>query len=410
MTKINENFLKLQAGYLFPEIGRRKRAFQEANPDAEIISMGIGDVTQPLAPAVIEAMKKAVDEMGRTETFRGYDDSGVGYEFLRQAIKENDFESRGVNIDIDEIFVSDGAKCDTGNMQEIFGLDNVVAVSDPVYPVYVDTNVMAGRTGGPAEQGTYEGIVYMPCTEENNFVPDLPDKKVDLIYLCFPNNPTGAVATKEQLEKWVDYARLNKAIILFDAAYEAFISDPDIPHSIYEIDGAKEAAIEFRSFSKTAGFTGLRCAFTVVPKQLKAYTKDGRAVEVAPIWKRRHCTKFNGVSYVTQAGAAAIYTEQGKEQNQRIIDIYMTNAKLICETLSRIGYTVYGGVNAPYIWLKTPNGVSSWEFFDILLNKAHVVGTPGAGFGSAGEGYFRLTAFATPDNVKEALERIANNL
>jgi len=405
MIKINENFLKLQAGYLFPEIGRRKRAFQEANPDAQIISMGIGDVTQPLAPAVIKAMKNAVDEMGRTETFRGYDDSGVGYEFLRQAIKKNDFESRGVNIDIDEIFVSDGAKCDTGNMQEVFGLDNVVAVSDPVYPVYVDTNVMAGRTGGPAEQGKYEGIVYMPCTEENNFVPDLPEEKVDLIYLCFPNNPTGAVATKEQLNKWVDYARENKAIILFDAAYEAFISKPDIPHSIYEIDGAKEAAIEFRSFSKAAGFTGVRCAFTVIPKQLKAYTNDGRAVEVAPIWKRRHCTKFNGVSYVTQAGAAAVYSPQGKEQNQQIIDIYMANAKLIRETLSRIGYTVYGGVNAPYIWLKTPNGVSSWEFFDILLNKAHVVGTPGAGFGSAGEGYFRLTAFATPDNVKEALER-----
>ncbi len=405
MTKINENFLKLQAGYLFPEIGRRKRAFQEANPDAEIISMGIGDVTQPLAPAVIEAMKKAVDEMGRIETFRGYDDSGVGYEFLRQAICENDFKSRGVDIDIDEIFVSDGAKCDTGNMQEVFGLDNVIAVSDPVYPVYVDTNVMAGRTRGPAEQGKYEGIVYMPCTEENGFVPDLPKKKVDLIYLCFPNNPTGAVTTKEQLEKWVDYARKNKAIILFDAAYEAFISEADIPHSIYEIDGAKEAAIEFRSFSKTAGFTGLRCAFTVIPKQLKAYTNDGRAVEVAPIWKRRHCTKFNGVSYVTQAGAAAVYSPEGKEQNQQIIDIYMANAKLICETLSRIGYTVYGGVNAPYIWLKTPNGVSSWEFFDILLNKAHVVGTPGAGFGSAGEGYFRLTAFATPDNVKEALER-----
>jgi len=410
MTKINENFLKLQAGYLFPEIGRRKRAFQEANPDAEIISMGIGDVTQPLAPAVIEAMKNAVDEMGRSETFRGYDDSGIGYEFLRTAIKENDFKSRGVDIDIDEIIISDGAKCDTGNMQEVFGLDNVVAVSDPVYPVYVDTNVMAGRTGGPAEQGRYEGIVYMPCTEENNFVPDLPKEKVDLIYLCFPNNPTGAVATKEQLKKWVDYARLNKAIILFDAAYEAFISDPDIPHSIYEIDGAKEVAIEFRSFSKTAGFTGLRCAFTVIPKQLKAYTNDGRAVEVAPIWKRRHCTKFNGVSYVTQAGAAAVYSQQGKEQNRQIIDIYMANAKLICETLSRIGYTVYGGVNAPYIWLKTPNDVSSWEFFDILLNKAHVVGTPGAGFGSAGEGYFRLTAFATPDNVKEALERIANNI
>jgi len=405
MTKINENFLKLQAGYLFPEVGRRKKAFQEANPDAKIISMGIGDVTQPLAPAVVEAMKKAVDEMGRSETFRGYDDGGIGYEFLRKAISENDFKTRGVEIDIDEIIISDGAKCDTGNMQEVFGLDNVVAVSDPVYPVYVDTNVMAGRTGAAAGQGRYEGIIYMPCTEENNFVPDLPKEKVHLIYLCFPNNPTGAVATKEQLQKWVDYARKNKAIILFDAAYEAFISDADIPHSIYEINGAKEVAIEFRSFSKTAGFTGLRCAFTVIPKQLKAYTKDGRAVEVAPIWKRRHCTKFNGVSYVTQAGAAAVYSPQGKEQNQRIIDIYMTNAKLICETLSRIGYTVYGGVNAPYIWLKTPNGVSSWEFFDTLLNKAHVVTTPGAGFGSAGEGFVRLTAFATPDNVKEALER-----
>ena len=405
MARINENFLKLQAGYLFPEIGRRKKAFQEANPDAKIISMGIGDVTQPLAPAVIEAMKKAVDEMGRKETFRGYDDGGIGYEFLRKAISKNDFKSRGVEIDIDEIVISDGAKCDTGNMQEVFGLDNVVAVSDPVYPVYVDTNVMAGRTGAAAGQGRYEGIIYMPCTEENNFVPDLPKEKVDLIYLCFPNNPTGAVATKEHLKKWVDYARRNKAIILFDAAYEAFISDPNIPHSIYEIDGAKEVAIEFRSFSKTAGFTGLRCAFTVIPKQLKAYTKDGRAVEVAPIWKRRHCTKFNGVSYVTQAGAAAVYSPKGKEQNQRIIDIYMNNAKLIRETLSRIGYTVYGGVNAPYIWLKTPNGIGSWEFFDILLNKAHVVTTPGAGFGSAGEGYIRLTAFATPENVKEALER-----
>jgi len=405
MTKINENFLKLQAGYLFPEIGRRKRAFQEANPDAEIISMGIGDVTQPLAQAVVEAMKKAVDEMGRSETFRGYDNGGIGYEFLRQAIRDSDYKSRGVDIGIDEIVISDGAKCDTGNMQEVFGLDNIVAVSDPVYPVYVDTNVMAGRTGEPAEQGRYEGIVYMPCTEENNFVPDLPKEKVDLIYLCFPNNPTGAVATKEQLKKWVDYALENKAVILFDAAYEAFISEPDIPHSIYEIDGAMEVAIEFRSFSKTAGFTGLRCAFTVIPKHLKAYTKDGRAVEVAPIWKRRHCTKFNGVSYVTQAGAAAVYSPQGKEQNQRIIDIYMNNAKLIRETLSRIGYTVYGGVNAPYIWLKTPNGVSSWEFFDTLLNKAHVVTTPGAGFGSAGEGFVRLTAFATPDNVKKALQR-----
>ncbi|MDT8302445.1 MAG: LL-diaminopimelate aminotransferase, partial [Sedimentisphaerales bacterium] len=299
MTKINENYLKLQAGYLFPEIGRRRRAFQEANPDADIISMGIGDVTQPLVPAIIEAMHKAVEEMGNRETFKGYDDGGIGYEFLREAIKENDYKARGVDIDIDEIVISDGAKCDTGNMQEIFGLDNVIAVSDPVYPVYVDTNVMSGRTGGPAEQGRYEGIVYMPCTEQNNFVPDVPREKVDLIYLCFPNNPTGGVATKEQLKKWVDFAREHKAIILYDAAYEAFISEKEIPHSIFEIDGAREAAIEFRSFSKTAGFTGLRCAFTVIPKELKAYTNDGRAVEVAPIWKRRHCTKFNGVSYVT---------------------------------------------------------------------------------------------------------------
>jgi len=405
MIKINENFLKLQAGYLFPEIGRRKKAFQEANPDADIISMGIGDVTQPLAPAIIKAMKKAVEEMGDSKTFKGYDDGGIGYNFLREAIKENDFASRGVNIDIGEIIISDGTKCDSGNIQEIFGLDNVIAVSDPVYPVYVDTNVMAGRTGGAVGQGRYEGIVYMPCTEQNNFVPDLPKEKVDLIYLCLPNNPTGAVATKEQLKKWVDFAREQKAIILFDAAYEAFISEPNIPHSIYEIEGAKEVAIEFRSFSKTAGFTGLRCAFTVIPKQLKAYTSDGRAVEVAPIWKRRHCTKFNGVSYVTQAGAAAVYSPEGKEQNQKIIDIYMANAKLICETLTKLGFTVYGGVNAPYIWLKTPNGIGSWEFFDILLNKAHVVGTPGAGFGSAGEGFFRLTAFGTPDNVKEALRR-----
>ena len=406
MTRINENYLKLQAGYLFPEIGRRRRAFQEAHPDAQIISMGIGDVTQPLAPAVIEAMKRAVDEMGRAETFRGYDDGGIGYEFLRGAIRDNDYKARGVEIDIDEIIVSDGAKCDTGNMQEIFGLDNVVAVSDPVYPVYVDTNVMAGRTGAAAGRGRYEGIFYMPCTEENNFVPEPPAERVDLIYLCFPNNPTGAVATKQQLARWVDYARQNKAIILFDAAYEAFISDPDVQHSIYEVEGAKDVAIEFRSFSKTAGFTGVRCAFTVVPKHLKAYTKDGRAVEVAPIWKRRQCTKFNGVSYVTQAGAAAIYTKQGKEQIKETIDIYMTNARLIRETLKKIGYTVYGGVNAPYIWLKTPEDTGSWEFFDTLLNKAHVVATPGAGFGSAGEGYIRLTAFGRPENVKEALERI----
>jgi len=408
MTWINENFLKLQAGYLFPEIGRRRRAFQEAHPDAKIISMGIGDVTQPIAPAIIEAMKKAVEEMSRAETFRGYDDGGIGYEFLREAIADNDYRSRGVDIDIDEIVISDGAKCDSGNMQEIFSLDNVVAVSDPVYPVYVDTNVMAGRTGGAAGQGRYEGIVYMPCTEQNQFVPEPPEEKVDLIYLCFPNNPTGGVATKEQLKNWIDYAKDNKAIILFDAAYEAYISEPHIPHSIYEVEGAKEVAIEFRSYSKTAGFTGLRCAFTVIPKQLKAYTKDGKTVEVGPIWKRRHCTKFNGVSYITQAGAAAVYTEEGKEQIRQTINIYMGNAKLIRETLSEMGYTVYGGVNAPYLWVKTPDGVGSWEFFDILLNKAHVVSTPGAGFGSAGEGFLRLTAFGQPENVKEALKRIAD--
>ena len=405
MTLINENFLKLQAGYLFPEIGRRRRAFQQVNPDAKIISMGIGDVTQPLAPVIIEAMKKAVDEMSRKETFHGYDDDGIGYKFLREAISENDFKARGAEIDIDEIIVSDGAKCDTGNIQEIFGIDNVIAVTDPVYPVYVDTNVMAGRTGA-ASQGRYNGIVYMPCTESNDFVPELPNEKVDIIYLCFPNNPTGAVATKEQLSKWVQYAKENKSIILFDAAYERFISDPEIPHSIYEIEGAKDVAIEFRSYSKTAGFTGVRCAYTVVPKQLKAYTKDGKEIEVCPIWKRRQCTKFNGVSYITQCGAAAIYSEQGKKQIQDTIDIYMSNASLIRETLSETGYTVYGGINAPYIWLKTPEGIGSWDFFDKILNEAHVVTTPGAGFGAAGEGFVRLTAFGQPENVKEALERI----
>ncbi len=407
MAKINENFLKLQAGYLFPEIGRRIRAFKAKNPDANVISMGIGDVTQPLAPAVIEAMKDAVEQMSRPETFKGYDDSGVGYEFLREAIIENDFNSRGVSLEKDEIFVSDGTKCDTGNIQEIFGIDNTIAVTDPVYPVYVDTNVMAGRSSGLTDEGRYEGIVYLPCTAENNFVPALPDQKVDLIYLCLPNNPTGAVATKEQLKVWVEYARSNKAIILFDAAYEAFISDASIPHSIYEIEGAKDVAIEFRSYSKTAGFTGVRCAFTVIPKQLKAYTNHGKAVEVAPIWGRRQCTKFNGVSYISQVGAAAIYSAEGKKQIKETIDIYMKNAAVIRQSLTRLGFTVYGGVNAPYIWLKTPNGMGSWDFFDLLLTKANVVGTPGAGFGLAGEGYFRLTAFAMPAQVEEAMERLA---
>ena len=407
MATVNENFLKLQAGYLFTEIGRRIRSYKARNPDAKVISLGIGDVTQPLAPAVIEAMHKAVDQMSKEETFRGYDDNHVGYEFLREAISENDFKARGVKIDIDEIFISDGAKCDTANIQEIFGRDNVVAVTDPVYPVYVDTNVIAGRTGPANQDGQYAQIIYMPCTAENNFVPAPPDKAVDLIYLCFPNNPTGAAATTEQLKKWVDYAHQKKAVILFDAAYEAFITDPDIPHSIYEIDGAKEVTIEFRSFSKTAGFTGVRCAFTVVPKQAKAYTNNGRAVEINPLWYRRHCTKFNGVSYITQAGAAAVYTNQGKKQCRQIIDIYMANAALIRESLSKLGYQVYGGVNAPYLWMKTPDGLSSWDFFDRLLKKASIIGTPGAGFGPAGEGYLRLTAFARPADVKEAMNRFA---
>ena len=407
MIKVNENFLKLEAGYLFPEVGRRIEAFKAKNPDARIISLGIGDVTQPLAPAVIEAMKKAVDEMSDIDTFRGYDAGGIGYEFLRKAIIENDFNPRGIELETDEVIVSDGAKSDTGNIGEIFGLANVVAVADPVYPVYVDTNVMAGRTKAATEQGQFEGIVYMPCTAENNFTPALPAEPVDLIYLCFPNNPTGAVVSKEALRQWVDYARANKAVILFDAAYEAFITDADIPHSIYEIDGARDVAIEFRSFSKSAGFTGVRCAFTVVPKQVKAYTGDGRAVELNKLWRRRQCTKFNGVSYISQCAAAAVYSPQGKKQNRRIIDIYMKNAALICRALGRLGYQVYGGVNAPYIWLKTPDGVSSWDFFDLLLQKANVVGTPGAGFGPAGEGYFRLTAFGRPEDTAEAMKRFA---
>ncbi|MCK4886880.1 MAG: LL-diaminopimelate aminotransferase [Planctomycetes bacterium] len=406
MATINENFLKLQAGYLFPEIGRRMRAFKTANPKADVISMGIGDVTQPIAAEIVGAMKDAADKMGTREGLHGYGPE-QGYDFLRNLIADNDYKSRGVDIDIDEIFVSDGAKCDTGNMQEIFGLDNVVAVTDPVYPVYVDTNVMAGRTGNAKDNGQYDGIVYMPINAENNFNPELPTEKVDLIYLCYPNNPTGAVIDKKSLAKWVDFAKENKAIILYDAAYEAYISEPDIPHSIYEIEGAKEVAIEFRSFSKTAGFTGLRCAFVVVPKQLKAYTKAGDVVAVNQIWSRRHCTKFNGASYISQAAAAAVYSERGKKQVKDVIAIYMDNAVRIRKALSDLGYTIYGGVNAPYIWMKTPNGMSSWDFFDTLLEKTHLVGTPGSGFGLAGEGYFRLTAFGLPENVDEAMKRIA---
>jgi LL-diaminopimelate aminotransferase len=406
MAIVNENFLKLRSGYLFPEIGRRVRAFQSQNPNAKIISLGIGDVTQPLTPAIIRAMKKAVADMGSEEGFHGYG-PGEGYDFLINAIIENDFKSRGIELDKSEVFISDGAKCDTGNIQELFGVDNIIAVADPVYPAYVDTNVMAGRTGQAGQDGRYGGIVYMPCTAENDFIPELPKGQVDIIYLCFPNNPTGAVATKEVLKKWVDYARNNKAIILFDAAYEAYITDPEIPHSIYEVEGAKEVAIEFRSFSKTAGFTGVRCAFTVVPKQVKAYTKDGKAVDLNPLWNRRHSTKFNGASYISQAGAAAVYTPQGRKQVRRIIGIYMSNAALIRKSLSELGYQVYGGINAPYIWLKTPDGIGSWEFFDKLLQKANVVSAPGAGFGPNGEGYLRLTAFGRPDDVKEAMRRFA---
>jgi len=406
MIKINENFLKLKAGYLFPEISRRVSAYQGKNPNANIIKLGIGDVTQPLVPAVVKAMHVAVDQMGDKSAFKGYGPE-QGYAFLRQAIVDNDFAARGVSLDITEVFVSDGSKCDTGNFQEIFGIDNTIAVTDPVYPVYVDTNVMAGRTASADENGRYGKIVYMPCTAENHFVPELPTQPVDMIYLCYPNNPTGMVATKQELRKWVDYARANKALILFDAAYEAYITDTDIPHSIYEIEGAKEVAVEFRSFSKTAGFTGLRCAYTVVPKELKAYTADGKTVDVNPIWSRRHSTKFNGTSYVSQFAAAVVYSEQGKKEIKADITLYLNNAKLIRTGLSELGYTVFGGVNAPYVWLKTPDEMSSWDFFDLLLSKANVVGTPGAGFGAAGEGYFRLSAFGEPENVKQALERIA---
>ena len=406
MALINENFLKLQSGYLFPEIGRRVKAYKAEHPEADIISMGIGDVTEPLAPAMVEAMHKAADDMSKQKTFRGYGPE-QGYDFLIEAIIRNDFNSRGVQLEKDEVFVSDGAKCDTGNIQEIFGTDNIVAVTDPVYPVYVDTNVMAGRAGNAGKNGQFDRIIYMPCTAENDFVPGLPKQKADLIYLCYPNNPTGAVATKEQLKKWVDYAKDNKAVILFDAAYEAYITDSDIPHSIYEIAGAKDAAIEFRSFSKTAGFTGVRCSFTVVPRQLKAYTKDGRAVEVNPVWLRRHCTKFNGASYISQAAAAAVYSKEGKKQCRKTIEVYLNNAAHIRKSLTGLGFTVYGGINAPYIWVKTPAGQSSWQFFDKLLREANVVCTPGAGFGPSGEGYLRLTAFARPENVKEAMKRFA---
>jgi len=404
MAQVNEHYSKLQAGYLFPEIGRRVAAFCKEHPDAPVIRLGIGDVTEPLVPAVTEAMHRAVDEMARRDTFRGYGPE-QGYDFLREAVARHDYQSRGVEVAADEIFISDGSKCDTGNILEIFGADNVVAVTDPVYPVYVDTNVMAGRTGAADSAGRYAGLVYIPVTAENNFVPAIPDRRVDLIYLCYPNNPTGTVATRETLAQWVDYAKRNDAIILYDAAYEAYISTAGIPHSIYEVPGARDVAIEFRSFSKSAGFTGTRCAFTVVPKGLTGATAKGERVELHRLWNRRHCTKFNGVSYVVQRGAEATYSDEGRRQIREVIDFYMTNARLLREGLQEAGITVYGGVDAPYVWLKTPGGAASWDFFDTLLAKAHLVGTPGSGFGASGEGYFRLSAFNSRKNVEEAVKR-----
>jgi len=406
MAKINENYLKLQAGYLFPEIGRRVSEFVAANPDKKVIKMGIGDVTQPLVPSVVKAFHEGVDEMAKAETFKGYGPE-QGYTFLREAIAKNAYQENGIDISADDIFISDGSKCDTGNIQEIFGHDNKIAICDPVYPVYADTTVMSGKTGG-YDAGHYEGIIYMPCTIENDFVPELPEETPDLIFLCYPNNPMGTVATKEELKKWVDYARENKSIILYDAAYEAFITEEGIPHSIYEIEGAKEVAIEFRSFSKTAGFTGTRCAFTVVPSELKAYDSAGKAHPVKPLWNRRQSTKFNGVSYPVQKAATAVYTEEGKTEVNEVIAYYLENARIMKESLTKAGYEVFGGVNAPYIWVKTKDGMSSWEFFDKVLNEANVVGTPGSGFGPAGEGYFRFSAFADRESTIEAMERIKN--
>ena len=409
MTYINEHYLKLTAGYLFPEIGRRVKAYCDANPTANVIRLGIGDVTEPLAPAVIQAMHAAVDELTERSSFRGYGPE-QGYDFLREAIAKHDYQARGADIDADEIFVSDGSKCDSGNILDIFGENNVVAVLDPVYPVYVDTNVMAGHTGPADASGRYGGLVYLPVTADNDFVPDLPKLRVDLIYLCYPNNPTGVVATREMLKRWVEYARENDSIILFDAAYEAYITDPSIPHSIYEIDGARSVAIEFRSFSKTAGFTGVRCAFTVVPKDLRGKALDGREVAIHPLWNRRHSTKFNGVSYLVQRGAAAVYSPEGKQQVRETIDFYLANARLLREALIKLGIRVYGGVNSPYLWLKTPGNLSSWDFFDRLLREAHLVGTPGVGFGACGEGYFRLSGFNSRANVEEAVKRFAKIL
>ncbi|WPD23491.1 MAG: LL-diaminopimelate aminotransferase [Candidatus Electrothrix scaldis] len=406
MLKINEHYLKLQASYLFSDIAKRVSAFQEANPDKEIIRLGIGDVTHGLPKACIAAFHSAVDEMAEDNSFRGYGPE-QGYAFLRETIAENDFQARGADISPDEIFVSDGAKCDTGNIQELFSIDAKIAIPDPVYPVYLDTNVMAGRTGTFSE-GRYQGMVYLDSTHENNYVPDLPSEPVDLIYLCFPNNPTGSTATKEELKKWVDYAKENKALILFDAAYEAFIRDESLPHSIFEIEGAKEVAIEFRSLSKNAGFTGTRCAYTVVPKECMAFDSAGNKQAIHPLWNRRHCTKFNGVSYPVQRAAEAVYSAEGKAQCKALVDSYLENADLIAKAIGELGFAYAGAANSPYVWIQGQR--NSWEFFDMLLNEAGVVCTPGEGFGKCGQGYIRLSAFNSRENVITAMERIKKAL
>jgi LL-diaminopimelate aminotransferase len=409
MANINEHYLKLKSSYLFSEIARRVGEFQAAHPDARIVRLGIGDVTQPLPPSVIRALHEAVDEMARAETFRGYGPE-TGYDFLTALVAKHDYGARGVPIAQDEVFVSDGSKSDSGNIQEIFAADAVVALTDPVYPVYLDSNVMAGRTGTADERGRYPRVVYLPCTADNGFQPPLPERPVDMVYLCYPNNPTGSVLTRPQLKTWVDWARQHGAVILFDAAYEAYIRDPQIPHSIYEVDGAREVAIEFRSFSKSAGFTGTRCAFTIVPKDVMGRTATGERVALNGLWFRRQSTKFNSVPYVIQKAAAAVYTDEGQREVRGLVDFYMENARIIRSGMEAAGLTVYGGRNAPYIWIKTPPGQSSWDFFDKLLREAHVVGTPGSGFGPSGEGYFRLTAFGSRANTEEAITRITARL
>ena len=407
MAKLNNNYLKLKAGYLFPEIARRVKSFSDSNPDnaTNLIRCGIGDVTEPLPLAARNAMKDAVDELGKHETFRGYGPE-QGYDFLRAAIADGDYRDNNIQIEDDEIFVSDGSKCDTGNILDIFGNGNKIAITDPVYPVYVDTNVMAGNTGEANDSGAYEGIHYMPCNAENGFVPEIPQERVDLIYLCYPNNPTGATATRDQLEKWVGYAREQGAVILYDAAYQAFIQDQSVPRSIYEIDGARECAIEFRSFSKNGGFTGVRCAFTVVPKELMAEDENGERRSLHPLWSRRQSTKFNSVSYPVQKAAEALYSEEGKNEVKSLITHYMENAKKLRSACSEIGLSVYGGENAPYVWVACPESIDSWGMFDKMLNEAKVVITPGAGFGEAGEGFFRISAFNSKSNVDTVCERL----